>query len=142
MLGVELECICVYLEILCICMGVCLVVEVQVFNELYSVYLLVMVLQILVENVIKYGLEFKFGGGMIWILVCGFDDYVIVIVVDDGFGFGYGISGIGIGLKNLCECLCLICGEQVGVVIVVNFFSGVVVIMILLQLFKECSYVV
>lgn len=94
------------------------------------------------ENVIKYGLEFKFGGGMVWIIVCVFDDYVILIVVDDGLGFGYIISGIGIGLKNLCECLCLICGEYVGVVIVVNFFSGVVVIIILLYDVCEVIYVV
>ena len=60
-----------------------------------------MMLQTLVENAIKHGLEPKSGGGTIWVLAVAKEDIVAVTVADDGNGFGTEIIGSGIGLRNV-----------------------------------------
>src|SRR5690606_32868671 len=111
-LGEEVERVGAYLEILKIRMGSRLAVQVHVPEELKSVPLPSMMLQTLVENAIKHGLEPKPGGGTIWILARRMDDQVTVTVADDGLGFGGNSSGTGIGLKNLRERLRLTYGER------------------------------
>jgi sensor histidine kinase YesM len=84
-----------------------------------------MMLQTLVENAIKHGLEPKPGGGTVWILARRFEDHATVTVADDGQGFGNATAGTGIGLKNLRERLHLTWGERASFSIVSNFPSGV-----------------
>ena len=124
-LGEELERTRAYLEILKIRMGARLELQVQVPDELKSLQLPAMMLQTLVENAIKHGLEPKPGGGTIWIMARNFQDHATVTVADDGQGFGGATSGTGIGLTNLRERLQLTYGDAASFSLVSNFPSGV-----------------
>ncbi|PPT59551.1 sensor histidine kinase [Xanthomonas arboricola] len=124
-LGEELERTQAYLEILRIRMGTRLVLQVEVPYELRALQLPSMMLQTLVENAIKHGLEPKPGGGTIWILARRVDDHATLTVADDGQGFGTHTQGTGIGLKNLRERLQLIYAGKASFAIVSNFPSGV-----------------
>lgn len=122
-LGEELERTQAYLEILRIRMGTRLALQVEVRYELCA--LPSMMLQTLVENAIKHGLEAKPGGGTVWILAHRHDDHVTLTVADDGQGFNTHSHGTGIGLKNLRERLQLIYAGKASFAIVSNFPSGV-----------------
>ncbi|MNE71233.1 Sensor histidine kinase YpdA [compost metagenome] len=84
-----------------------------------------MMLQTLVENAIKHGLEPKPGGGTVWILARSNDRIVSVTVADDGDGFNAESTGTGIGLKNVRERLRLVYGNAATLAIVANFPTGV-----------------
>lgn len=124
-LGEELERVRAYLEIMRIRMGTRLMTELNVPDALKSVPFPTMMLQTLVENAIKHGLEPKQGGGTIWVLVVPKDDRVAVTVADDGNGFGTGTAGSGIGLRNVRERLQLAYGADAAFDIAANFPMGV-----------------
>ena len=124
-LGDELERSKAYLEILRIRMGERLKLQVDVAQDLLSTPLPPMMLQTLVENAIKHGLEPKPGGGTVWLLGRTKDGAVSVTVADDGLGFSEASSGTGIGLKNVRERLALVYGGAASLSIVGNFPSGV-----------------
>lgn len=124
-LGEELERTQAYLEILKIRMGARLSLQIEMPETLKSVPIPSMMLQTLVENAIKHGLEPKPGGGTVWILARRHDDHVTLTVADDGLGFGGQSSGTGIGLKNLRERLRLTFDNAASFAIVSNFPSGV-----------------
>ena len=84
-----------------------------------------MMLQTLVENAIKHGLEPRTGGGTIWIRARATDGDVAVTVADDGDGFNTKTSGTGIGLKNVRERLRLAFGGAASLAVVANFPTGV-----------------
>jgi sensor histidine kinase YesM len=84
-----------------------------------------MLLQTLVENAIKHGLEPRPGDGTVWIFARRQDGRVAVTVADDGKGFDAQASGTGIGLKNARERLKLIYAGQASLVIAANFPQGV-----------------
>ncbi|HEY0505773.1 MAG TPA: histidine kinase [Lysobacter sp.] len=124
-LGAELERALAYLEILKIRMGSRLSVQVDVPETLRATPLPPMVLQTLVENAIKHGLEPRTGGGTVWIRARRSDDVVAITVADDGDGFSTKNSGTGIGLKNVRERLRLMYGASAALSVVANFPSGV-----------------
>ncbi|WP_266170490.1 sensor histidine kinase [Dyella subtropica] len=124
-LGAELERSHAYLEILRIRMGDRLKVQIDVATELHVTPMPPMMLQTLVENAVKHGLEPKPGGGTIWLLGRGGEGKVSVTVADDGRGFSDASSGTGIGLKNVRERLRLVYGAAASLTIVANFPSGV-----------------
>lgn len=124
-LGDELERTRAYLEILRIRMGARLALEVDVPDALRAMQMPSMMLQTLVENAIKHGLEPKPGGGTVWILARRDDDRVAVTVADDGMGFGVAGGGTGIGLKNVRERLHLIYGDRAALAVVANAPEGV-----------------
>ena len=124
-LGVELERARAYLEILQIRMGARLSLQIDVPESLKSLPFPPMMLQTLVENAIKHGLEPKPGGGGIWILARTTDGGIAVTVADDGRGFSAEGAGSGIGLKNIRERLRLAYGNAARFAIVANFPSGV-----------------
>ena len=124
-LGEELERARAYLEILRIRMGNRLNLQIEVPEALKSIPFPAMMLQTLVENAIKHGLEPKSGGGTVWIIARTIDDSLAVTVADDGQGFNAGSSGTGIGLKNVRERLRLAYGGTASFAIVANFPSGV-----------------
>jgi hypothetical protein len=124
-IGDELERARAYLDILKIRMGSRLSLQVEVPQQLRSVLLPPMMLQTLVENAIKHGLEPKSGGGTVWILARAHDNTVAVTVADDGRGFSAQGGGTGIGLRNVRERLRLAYGSAASFAIVANFPSGV-----------------
>ncbi len=124
-LGEELERARAYLEILQIRMGTRLQTQIDVPEELKSIPFPTMMLQTLVENSIKHGLEPKSGGGTIWILARATDQNIAVTVADDGRGFNSETAGTGIGLKNVRERLKLAYGSDASFGIVANFPTGV-----------------
>ena len=125
----ELERAVAYLEILKIRMGSRLEVQVDLPESLRATSLPTMMLQTLVENAIKHGLEPRIGGGTVWIRARRCGDTVAVTVADDGDGFNAGLnartSGTGIGLKNVRERLRLVYGSQAALAVVANFPTGV-----------------
>jgi hypothetical protein len=124
-LGEELERARAYLEILRIRMGERLALQIQVPDTLKSVPLPAMMLQTLVENAIKHGLEPLPSGGCVWIIAREDGDRVAVTVADDGRGFSEDGGGTGIGLKNVRERLRLVYGDAASFTIVANFPKGV-----------------
>ena len=123
--GAELERALAYLEILKIRMGDRLAVQVAVPEALRATPLPAMMLQTLVENAIKHGLEPRTGGGTIWIRAHRDDGLVAVTVADDGDGFISKTSGTGIGLKNVRERLRLRYAGAANLSVIANFPSGV-----------------
>ena len=123
--GAELERSRAYLEILKIRMGNRLATQLEVPASLESVPLPPMMMQTLVENAIKHGLEPQAGGGNVWIFAREAGDKVSVIVADDGRGFSEDGGGTGVGLRNVRERLRLIYGEAASFSIVANFPKGV-----------------
>ncbi len=75
-----------------------------------------MMLQILIENAIKHGLEPKIEGGRIDVRVSTAGDMMQVDVRDNGVGFS-GYSGDGVGLANIRERLQLLYGQRAELVI-------------------------
>ncbi|MEP7186552.1 MAG: histidine kinase [Rhodanobacter sp.] len=124
-LGEELDRSRAYLEILKIRMGSRLSLQIDVPDALLSTAIPPMMLQTLVENAIKHGLEPRPGDGTVWIFARLQDARVAITVADDGRGFSGEASGSGIGLKNVRERLRLIYGSAGSLVIAANFPQGV-----------------
>ena len=123
--GDELERAQAYLDILKIRMGSRLNLQVEVPQALRAVLFPTMMLQTLVENAIKHGLEPKPGGGTVWILARAHENTVALTVADDGRGFSAEGGGTGIGLRNVRERLRLAYGNTASFAIVANFPAGV-----------------
>ncbi len=124
-LGKELERARAYLDILVIRMGPRLRLQVEVDAWLHDAPFPAMMLQTLVENAIKHGLEEKAGGGTVWIIARVHDGVLALTVADDGRGFSSEGGGTGIGLRNVRERLRLAYGSAAGFTIVSNYPSGV-----------------
>ena len=130
-LGREVERSRAYLEILKIRMGARLSVEIDVPESLRAHDFPPMMLQTLVENAIKHGLESKPGGGMVWIRAQTAGETLRVTVADDGRGFGESSAGTGVGLKNVSERLKLAYGDVASLVLTSNFPAGVTATIVL-----------
>jgi len=124
-LGAELERALAYLEILKVRMGDRLDVQTDVAEALRGTPMPAMMLQTLVENAIKHGLEPRTGGGTVWIRARRDDNTVAVTVADNGEGFNTKTSGTGIGLKNVRERLRLRYAGAANLAVVANFPAGV-----------------
>ncbi|WP_254063410.1 histidine kinase [Rhodanobacter sp. L36] len=125
MLGDELERARAYLEILKLRMGTRLGLQIDVPEALRITPLPPMMLQTLVENAIKHGLEPKPAGGTVWIFARRDDDTIAITVADDGQGFGDASGGTGIGLKNVRERLRLMYDGEASLAVVANVPAGV-----------------
>ena len=105
-LGRELEVIRPYLEILKVRMEERLQTDVRVPDGLLSADFPPMMLQSLVENAIKHGLEPKPEGGKLTLSAEIVHGKLAVTVSDTGLGFGKApTAGTGIGLNNIRERL-------------------------------------
>ncbi|PXV56128.1 Histidine kinase-, DNA gyrase B-, and HSP90-like ATPase [Dyella jiangningensis] len=124
-LGDELERTRAYLEIMRLRMGPRLSLQIDVPDALRAIAIPPMMLQTLVENAIKHGLEPKPGGGTVWILARRDDGAIAITVADDGRGFNEAGGGTGIGLKNVRERLRLIYGAEASLSVVSNVPEGV-----------------
>lgn len=112
-LGRELAVIRPYLEILKVRMEERLVTDIRVSEGLLSAEFPPMMLQGLVENAIKHGLEPKAEGGHLTVAAEIVHGQLAVSVADTGLGFGKAATaGTGIGLSNIRERLQLLYGPR------------------------------
>ncbi len=127
-LGRELAVIRPYLEILKVRMEERLSTQIDVAAGLRSAEFPSMVIQSLVENAIKHGLEPKPEGGSLLVKAEVLHGELAVTVADTGMGFGVSAtSGTGVGLANIRERLALIYGDRASLTIAPNTPSGTVV---------------
>ena len=110
-LGAEAELIAAYLEVLQVRMEGRLRYSVDVPPDLASFALPPMLLQPVVENAIRHGLEPKMEGGEVAMSARRDGDRVVVEIADSGVGFASTTRG-GIGLSNLRERLRLLFGDR------------------------------
>ncbi len=127
-LGRELAVIRPYLEILKMRMEERLQTEIHVPDGLMSAEFPPMMIQGLVENAIKHGLEPKAEGGKLTVKAEIVHGKLAVTVADTGLGFGRAAtSGTGVGLANIRERLQLLHGNKAAVTVTENQPSGTVV---------------
>src|SRR5437667_6290100 len=124
-LGRELEVVRPYLEILKMRMEGRLQAQVNVSEGLYSADFPPMMLQSLVENAIKHGLEPKADGGSLTVSAEVAHGKLHVSVADTGVGFARAATaGTGTGLTNIRERLKLIYGDAAELRITPNAPTG------------------
>lgn len=127
-LGRELAVIRPYLEILKVRMEERLQTEIDVPEGLMSAEFPPMMIQGLVENAIKHGLEPKAEGGKLTVKAEIVHGKLAVTVADTGLGFGRAAtSGTGVGLANIRERLQLLHGNRASVTVTENQPTGTVV---------------
>lgn len=126
-LGAEVDMVTAYLALLKMRMEERLTVDIQVPQELRDACFPPMMLQSLVENAIKHGLECKPEGGHLTVLADVEGDKLRVTVADDGVGFGVVPStGTGLGLTNIRERLKLLHGAAGKFHVTPNSPGGVI----------------
>ena len=124
-LGRELSVIRPYLEILKMRMEERLQTEIDVPEGLMSAEFPAMMIQSLVENAIKHGLEPKAEGGKLMVKAEILHGKLAVTVADTGLGFGRAATGgTGVGLANIRERLMLLHGAKAAVTVSENQPSG------------------
>ena len=127
-LGREVDMVKAYLNLLKMRMEERLTVELRIPDTLRSAAFPPMMLQSMVENAIKHGLECKPQGGTLKIVAETAGNKLRVIVSDDGVGFGVVPSdGTGLGLPTIRARLKLLHGDQGQLHIAANSPSGVIV---------------
>ncbi len=124
-LGRELAVIRPYLEILKVRMEERLATEIDVPDGLLSAEFPSMMVQTLVENAIKHGLEPKPEGGKLTLKAEIVHGKLAVTVADTGLGFGRAATaGTGVGLANIRERLQLLYGPKASLTIAENPGGG------------------
>lgn len=124
-LGRELGMVRPYLEILKVRMEDRLQSDIQVADGLLSAQLPPLMIQSLVENAIKHGLEPKPEGGALVVRAEIAHGQLCVTVADTGLGFGKAAtSGTGVGLGNIRERLQLLHGDRASLVVTENTPCG------------------
>jgi hypothetical protein len=127
-LGREIAVIRPYLEILKVRMEERLATEMLVPDGLLSAEFPPMMIQTLVENAIKHGLEPKPEGGTLRLVAEIVHGKLQVTVADTGLGFGRAATaGTGVGLANIRERLQLLYGPKATLTVTANTPSGTVV---------------
>ena len=115
-----------YLDVLQVRMGPRLRYRIDVDSAVASFTLPPMLLQPVVENAIRHGLEPKVEGGEIAVRARAEADRVAVEIADTGAGFDTMTRG-GVGLTNLRDRLRLLYGERASLTIAENRPAGAVV---------------
>jgi len=125
-LGAERELISAYLDVLQVRMGARLRYAVEIAPGLESFSIPPMLLQPVVENAIRHGLEPKMEGGTVEVRAAREGAMVAIEVRDTGVGFHASTEG-GFGLANLRDRLRGLYGEGARLSIVENRPSGTIV---------------
>jgi len=126
-LGRELAMVRPYLEILKVRMEERLATSIDMPDGLLSAEFPPMMLQTLVENAIKHGLEPKPEGGRLDVKAEVAHGKLCITVADTGLGFGRaGTAGTGVGLANVRERLQLLYGARATLTIAENPGGGTV----------------
>jgi sensor histidine kinase YesM len=127
-LGRELAVVRPYLEILKVRMDERLQTLIDVPEGLLSAEFPPMMLQSLVENAIRHGLEPKPEGGILTLRAQIVHGKLAVSVADTGMGFGKAATaGTGVGLANIRERLALLYGSKASVAVHENPGGGTIV---------------
>ena len=141
-LGREVDLVRAYLEILKVRMDERLTTEFAVPDGLRSAAFPPMMLQTIVENAIKHGLEPKPDGGAIRVAAEIVDGRLRVTVADTGLGFdpdNTRTRGTGLGLTNIRERLAMLHEGKGSLAIAPNQPSGTVVSIELPYTFAKSS---
>jgi len=129
-LGRELAVVRPYLEILKVRMEERLHTVIDIPEGLHSAEFPPMMLQSLVENAIKHGLEPKPEGGTLRLQAQIVHGKLAVSVADSGVGFASGgkaaTAGTGVGLANIRERLALLYGSRAALQVAENPGGGTV----------------
>jgi signal transduction histidine kinase len=126
-LGREVDMVRAYLDLLKMRMEERLTVDLRIPDGLRSAAFPPMMLQSMVENAIKHGLECKPEGGTLRIVAEVADSQLRVTVTDDGVGFGVMPSdGTGLGLQTIRDRLRMLHGDAGRLQIGANSPSGVI----------------
>jgi signal transduction histidine kinase len=126
-LGKEVSLCRAYLEILRVRMEDRLQFAITVPQGLSSAQFPPMMLQSLIENAIKHGLEPKPEGGSLTLTANVSHGMLRVTVADTGLGFGIGTTpGTGVGLANVRERLAALYGSQARLTVEANTPSGTI----------------
>jgi hypothetical protein len=127
-LGREIAVIRPYLEILKVRMEERLTTDIAVPDGLMSAEFPPMMIQTLVENAIKHGLEPKPEGGHLRVAAEIVHGKLQMTVSDTGLGFGKAATaGTGVGLANIRERLQMLYGARASLTVAENQPSGTVV---------------
>jgi hypothetical protein len=130
-LDLELAVVRPYLEILKVRMEERLTTEIDIPDGLLSAEFPPMMVQTLVENSIKHGLEPKAEGGHLSVKAEIRHGKLCVIVSDTGLGFAGAAegktAGTGVGLANIRERLSLLYGSKGTLTIANNPVGGTIV---------------
>jgi two-component system LytT family sensor kinase len=135
-LGQELEAVQRYLAIQELRFGARLHVDADVDETLHDLPIPCMILQPLVENAVRHGLEGKEGGGRITITAEDQGAFAEITVEDDGVGIdpevladvlAGGTPGEHVGLRNVDARLRQVYGDEHGLVVETNVGSGTLV---------------
>jgi len=128
--GDEVELLRAYLDICRIRMGERLRYVFEVPPELLAKPFPPMLLQPLVENAIKHGLEPRLGSGELSVTASNSANQLRLVVRDNGVGFADG-SGDGTGLANVRERLMAIYGDDARLELEENRGGGVTAQMVI-----------
>ena len=123
-LGAQADLITSYLAVLKVRMGARLSYLVDIPQDLAAYRLAPMLLQPIVENAIRHGLEPKVEGGEVRVAARRDDGAVAIDIVDTGVGFGATTRGEGVGLSNLRARLQGLYGSRASVAISDNAPAG------------------
>lgn len=122
-IAADFETMKTFLSILQVRMGDRLKVRFDLPDDLRDVAVPPMLLQPLVENAIKHGLEPKMDGGEVALMAKRMGNKIAITVADTGLGFQNSSSN-GIGLKNVRERVKQLYGDAGSVSIEENQPSG------------------
>jgi sensor histidine kinase YesM len=122
-LAEEAELIASFLQVLAVRMGDRLRHRVTVSPEAAAYELPPMLLQPVVENAIRHGLEPKVEGGEVAVDARRDGEHMVIDISDTGVGFGAATRG-GVGLANLRERLKLLYGDRAALTIGENSPAG------------------
>ena len=126
-LAAQVEHLRAYLDLMALRMGGRLAYRIDVPAPLAGLSLPPLVLQPLVENAIRHGLEPKVGGGEVAIGACRACGLLELTVADNGVGFAATEATeecCGLGLANLRERLAALYGDSASVVVADNEPTG------------------
>jgi sensor histidine kinase YesM len=113
-LGHQVDLLRAYLDLIVLRMGSRLSYRIDVPPELAALPLPPMLLQPVVENAIKHGIEPKISGGKVSVTARRLGDRLLLAVTDDGLGVRTtrGAGSTGLGLANLRARLSTMHGAQ------------------------------
>lgn len=115
-IGQEMEMIRAYLDVAKVRMGNRLDYSITLPERLAMISLPPMLLQPLVENAVKHGLEPKIDGGRVSIRSIEHDDRIAIVVHDTGLGFSSSTKN-GLGIANIQERLQALYGNRARLIL-------------------------